>query len=319
MNKGDEINTMDQYKEIENAVFIMGCDRSGTTFFGSLLGAHSECIVTPESQFKIDSYSEKERISFDPKETFSKIKDTSRFHHWNANITFTDSEYEQIKDYPDLILDIVKKYNIEKQHKPTAKIWIDHTPINIEYVDLLKSFYPNAKFLHIIRDGRGVAASYKNVIWGPKSMQNIANFWLKELAHGFAYEAKYPESVLSLRYEDLLLDTEATVKKVTDFIGIAYEEEMLNANGLIVPEFTKHQHKLVGQKADKSRIEAWKNALSKREIELLEYRTKNMLQFLGYDTLFENPTREKRYERLLFPLKYKYIKYLNKLKKRLKL
>ncbi len=297
----------------------MGCDRSGTTFFGSLLGAHSQCIVTPESQFKVDVYSKEENISFNPKETFLKIQDSQRFKYWNTEVTFSESEYSQIKNYPDLILNIVKKYNIQKQQKTTAKIWIDHTPINIEHVDLLKSFYPNAKFLHIIRDGRGVAASYKNVTWGPKSMQDITHFWLKELAHGFAYETKYPEDVLSVQYEDLILETEMTVKKITDFIGIEYEKNMLDANGLIVPEFTKHQHKLVGQKADKSRIEAWKKVLSKREIELFEYKTKNMLNLLGYDTLFTKSRKEKRYERILFPLKYKYIKYMNKLKKILKL
>nr|WP_269472908.1 sulfotransferase [Sulfurovum indicum] len=297
----------------------MGCDRSGTTFLGSLIGAHSQCIVTPESQFKTDCYSEEEQSFFNPQKTFQKIKETKRFKIWDADISFTDTEYDKIKNYPDLILKIVEKYNINKQHKKSVKFWVDHTPINVEYVDLLKSFYPNAKFLHIIRDGRGVAASFKNVTWGPKSMYDIANFWLTKLAYGFAYERKYPQDILSVRYEDILENTENTIKKITDFIGIDYEPNMLEANGLIVPTYTKHQHELVGQKADKSRIKAWAKTLSEREIELFEYKTRNMLHLLGYQTLFAKPGREKRHERITFVLTQKYKRFLNKWKKRLKL
>lgn len=297
----------------------MGCDRSGTTFLGSLIGAHHECIVTPESHFKIDCYTEKEKTFFDPKEAFENIRNTKRFKIWDTDILFTKTEFDSINDYPDLILHIVKKYNIDKQHKTTAKIWIDHTPINVEYVDLLKQFYPNAKFIHIIRDARGVVSSFKNVVWGPKTMNGMANHWLKRLAYGFAYKAKYPKDVLSIRYEDLLLDTERTVKEITDFIGIEYEKNMLNANGLIVPEFTKHQHKLVGKKADKSRMQAWKKTLSNREIEIFEQKTNNMLNFLGYETLFENPRKENKLEFVKFLIIYKYKKITNKLKKHLKI
>jgi len=310
---------VERYQNIQNAIFIIGCDRSGTTFLGSLIGAHSQCIVTPESQFKVDCYSKEEQTSFDPKKAFQKIKETKRFKIWDTDISFTEAEYTNIKNYPDLILKIVEKYNIEKQQKTTAKIWVDHTPINVEYVDLLKKLYPNAKFLHIIRDGRGVAASFKNVTWGPKSMQDIANFWLAKLAYGFAYERKYPQNILSVRYEDILENTENTIKKITDFIGIEYESSMLEANGLIVPSYTKHQHELVGQKADKSRINAWEKVLSKREIELFEYRTRNMLHLLDYHTLFVKPRGEKQHERIRFALTQKYKKFISKWEKRFKL
>jgi len=202
----------------------------------------------------------------------------------------------------------VIKYNIEKQHKKTAKIWVDHTPINIEYVDLLKRLYPNAKFLHIIRDGRGVASSHKRLSWGPNNMLDMSNYWLKKLAYGFAYESKYPKDILSIRYEDLVSNTQITVTKITDFLGIKYEASMLNANGLIVPESTKHQHELVGQKADKSKIRSWEKTLSKREIEIFEYETKNMLNLLGYNTVFSNPKRARLHERIIFALEHRYIR-----------
>jgi len=313
------VSQSNKYLTIENAIFIIGCDRSGTTFLGSLIGAHSQCIVTPESQFKIDCYSKEEETSFDPKKAFKKIQNTKRFEIWDTDISFTETELSQINNYPDLILEIVNKYNINKQHKTTAKIWVDHTPINVEHVDLLKKIYPNAKFLHIIRDGRGVAASYKNVSWGPKAMQDIANHWLKKLAYGFAYEARYPKDILSVRYEDLLLDTEVTVKKITDFAGIEYEQNMLDANGLIVPSYTKHQHELVGKKADQSRIRAWEKTLSKREIEIFEYATRNMLHLLDYNTIFSRPRGEKKRERIIFILDQKYKKFITKWKKRLKM
>jgi len=312
------MNHTDEYQEIDHAIFIIGCDRSGTTFLGSLIGTHSKCIVTPESQFKADCYSDKEKTSFDPEKSFKEIQNTRRFKNWDTDISFTKSEFDQVENYSELLLYIVKKYNIKKSYKKTARIWVDHTPQNTEDLDLLKSLYPNAKFIHIVRDGRAVAASHQNLTWGPKGMKNMAIYWLKKLALGFAYEVKYPKDVLSIRYEDLLNDTETTVKQITDFVDIKYEKNMLEANGLIVPEYTKHQHGLVGKKANKERINAWEKTLSKREIELFEHETKNMLDLLGYDTLFLKTKKEKKYERILFRLKYNYIRFMNKRKKTLK-
>ncbi len=306
---------MEIYQNIKNAIFIIGCDRSGTTFLGSVIGSHSKCIATPESQFKVECYSEEYKSSFNAKETFIKIQNTQRFKNWNTSISFTKAEYNEIKNYPDLILNIVQKYNIGKQHKTTAEIWVDHTPINVEYVDFLKQLYPNAKFLHIIRDGRAVASSLKNLPWGPRSVQDAARFWLKKLAFGFAYEIKYPKDILSIKYESLLNDTEITIKQITDFMGIEYEKNMLEANGMIVPEYTKHQHALVGTKANKARINAWEKNLSRREIELFEYETKNMLNLLGYNTFFEDAKKEKIYERIPFIIKYRYIRFINKWKR----
>lgn len=148
-------------------------------------------------------------------------------------------------------------------------------------------------------------------------MKDIANYWLEKLAFGFAYETKYPQDVLSVRYEDILTDTENTVKKITNFIKIEYEATMLEANGLIVPEYTKHQHKLVGKQIDKSRVEAWKTALSPREIELFEYNTRYMLQLLNYDRLFIKPRGERTYERILPILNQKYLKFTTRWKERL--
>lgn len=306
---------INQYQVIQNTIFIMGCERSGTTFLGSLIGSHSECIVTPESQFKTDCYSNKEKSSFVPEKAFTKIKNRKRFQYWDSDISFTISELNEIKNYSDLLLRIVQKYNIHISHKKTAKIWIDHTPQNTEDVDTLKELFPNAKFIHIIRDGRAVASSHQKLSWGPKGMKNMATYWLKKLALGFAYEVRYPNDVLSIKYEDLLTDTETTVKKVTDFIGIGYEENMLKADGLIVPQYTKHQHTLVGKKASTDRIHAWQKNLSKREIELFERESKNMLNLLGYNILFPNAKRENRYERILYRIKYNYIRFMNKRKK----
>lgn len=314
----DEMPKMNQpsgYQEIHDSVFIIGCERSGTTFLGSLIGAHSKCVVTPEAQFVTDIYQKTRINKFVPKDIFSKIKNTKRFKGWGVDIAFTESEYMHMNNYSDLILMMVEKYNIHKRHKKSARIWVDHTPINIEHVDLLKRFFPNARFLHIIRDGRGVASSLKKVTWGPKTMRSISRFWIKKLAYGYASAAKYPQDILSVKYEDILLDTETSIKKMTDFLGMEYEKEMLDANGLIVPKNKKYQHKLVGKKADQSRVRMWEKNLSKREIEIFEYETNHMLTLLGYEMLFSRPRKARYHERLLSYLGARRVKLVNKLGK----
>jgi len=292
------------------SVFVMGCERSGTTFLGSFLGAHSQCVVTPESQFKVvvpPSY--REDGTFDARKTFEEIRSSWHLRKWETPIEFSAEELEKISTYGMLIQMIVRKYAESHHREKEAKYWIDHTPNNIEHVDFLRKTFPGAKFIHIVRDGRGVAASFERVSWGPDTILESACHWMKKIAFGFAAEVKYPDEVMMIRYEDILEDPESAARKMCRFIGIDFEARMLKADGMVVPSYTRHQHELVGAQPTQSKADSWRTKLSAREIEIFEYETGRMLQFLGYPRLYEEPRR---------PSKPEYIRfYFHKRKKRI--
>ena len=299
------------------AVFIGGADRSGTTFFGSLLGAHSRCIVTPESQFNTELCRKYETQPWNPAEARGVLKRHERFRIWELEIPEDFGEVS--RSWPEMMLTLVDLYGRRELDKvvPEERIWIDHTPSNLDRMELLRRHYPGAKFLHIVRDGRALAASHRRVWWGQDDPLKMAAFWHRKLACAFANECRFPGEAMTVRYEDLVERTEETLARVTEFLGIGFETQMLAGDGLKVPEYTRHQHALVGRPADPTRIASWRRQLSSREIEIFEAEAGEMLEILGYERLYENPRPVTKAEKLGFQLRYRLKRTRRKLRRQL--
>lgn len=281
-------------------IFIFGCDRSGTTLLGSLLGSHSRSVVTPESQFVYDVYRSEisQHGSVDVFRAAQKIRENFRFQLWN--IDFSDDELRAagVSTYPELIIFLVKTY-AAATGKADADIWSDHTPANCASAITLKELFPEAQFVHIVRDGRAVAASLLALPWKFHDAKHVAEYWLRRLAQGFAAESHFgPALCRRVRYEDLVLDNERYVRELCAFSGLDFEASMLSGRGFKVPKYTSKEHALVGKPADTQRINAWEKKLSARNIELFEYFTGDMLPYLNYELKYGTTARKQtRYER----------------------
>lgn len=270
-----------------NPIFIGGCDRSGTTFLGSLLGTHQQSLCVPESQFIIEvlNGSNFKIDDIEPRAVLEMIRKHPRFKIWAIDVD--DLAVDQsINSYSSLIEHIVKHYG-EKNAQPTPHFWVDHTPSNIKYVATLLEIFPNAKMIHLVRDGRAVASSLLPLIWGPRSVDKAAYFWLTNLAYGLAAEALYGSNrIMRVKYEELVNETESTLQAICSFIGMEYQPNMVQGDGFKVPSFTRKQHALVGKKPNQTRVNAWQKKLTPRQIEIFESTTANMLNYLGYTPRF---------------------------------
>lgn len=275
------------------AVFIGGCGRSGTTLLGSMLGAHSECLCTPESQFKTDIFlklkNNKKSIT-DIEYALYLIKNHWRFKIWG--IPINSYPQEQITSYQELINFIVKLYG-EKVGKPNPKIWIDHTPTNMKFSSTLIDLFPDAKFIHIVRDGRAVASSLIPLDWGPNTIDKAAHFWLKRLRYGIEAENSIKKGhIIRISFEKLVENPQETLEGICTFLNITYEGQMLKGTGFNVPSYTAGQHSLIGKPPDKSRINIWKEKLTSRQIEIFESIAGDTLLKLGYSLHYGLKARE---------------------------
>ena len=286
---------------IKRAVFIVGCGRSGTTMLGAMLGAGSRCITTPESQFNMDIYRSVSKFEID--RALKILHSHRRFKIWELDISDRESILRRCDNHREFIYEIVSIYRDKLKPEKEADIWIDHTPANVSKCDMLLEAFPEAKIIHIIRDGRAVAASHKKVRWGKHYMPDMSSHWLERVSLGLAAELRFPGSVMRVSYEELVTDTENTLRKICSFTDIEYSSDMKNGDGFILPTYTKHQHKLVGSAPDSSRIESWKRELSERETEIFEYGAGNMLRILGYKPVYSNPRRIKQSEKIAYKIK----------------
>lgn len=276
----------------KKSIFIGGCDRSGTTMLGSMLGMGTGCVTTPESFFKMAvCFGDQDGMEMEEVgEVLRKVGDDFRFRLWKSPVP--DAKYfrdRKITPYREIILSVVNEY-AKKVGKSEWTTWIDHTPTNLRHRYLLKGFFRESKFIHIVRDGRAIAASIMPLSWGPNTIYYTAKWWAENISMGLAAEYGFPDDVCLVKYEDLVLYPENTLKKLCKFSGIPFEFNMINGLGFVVPRYTRKQHSLIGKKPDKQRIQVWKHRLKSREIEIFESMAGEILLSLGYGMEHKTPS-----------------------------
>jgi hypothetical protein len=188
--------------------------------------------------------------------------------------------------YACLLAYVVSQYALH-QGKPQASAWVDHTPENISYLHTLFSHFPQAKALHIVRDGRAVSASIMPLDWGPNSIMKASRWWMRMVSFGLAAESAFgPERVMRVQYEQLVSDPEGVLRPLCHFLGIDYRPEMTQATGFTPPRYTTNQHTLIGEKPDIRLVTRWQQKLTPRQIEIFENQTRDYLAYLDYPLQF---------------------------------
>ncbi len=298
-------------------IFIGGCERSGTTLLASQIGALKNCIATPESQFKNrlkitfwdSGILSNPHFSFETQtNAFQAIKillNHFRFKIWNINL-IAEEYLSDVSNHTlrELLVWVVKQYAQKVHPNKVPKYWIDHTPDNLRNVEFLKSVFPEAKFIHIIRDPRGIYSSYTKLDWGPNSPISASYKWNQQIKECIENEKAASNSCYRVRYEDLLKNPKTTLFNICEWIGISFEEKMIEGTGFKVPIYTIGQHSLVGSRPIKSKAWDWKKSLTKQDINTIDYFCKDYMTELGYPIATNSPTKKPS---IFIKIKYRFI------------
>lgn len=274
-----------------NKIFVGGCQRSGTTMLASMLGGNNQVLVVPEAQFiaSVYRYSKSKKSSiFD---LFNMIK---KDKYYLAFWGFTDfdelhieSKISEDTTYSELIEYIIEQYS-KKVSKLNYSSWVTHDPKNIINSKDLLEIFPDAMFLHIIRDGRAVALSLKKVDFNVFNTYFSAEVWSKQVSEALAaqYILKDKGVFMNLKYENLIENAEQQMRQVCQFLGIEYDDKMIRGGSYISPKPNKNIHKLVGEKPMTDRINMWKHKLTKKEIAIFESSAGHLMELLGYNLVY---------------------------------
>ena len=280
--------------------FIIGNPRSGTTLFRLMLNKHSKICVPPEAGFLVWLYEElKNEIFSTNYDTFIKrLISTSKIETWNL-------DYKQLKNYLNIkkpstfkdVINCVYAFYASDILKKEVTLYGDKNNYYLKHIDLLASLYQNAKFVHIIRDGRSVAASYKSVMkqeivskYAPKlptEINNIALDWTTNISHiEKSFSNLVSDKKITIRYEDLVLEPDSTLTTVCNFLGIEFEKQMLDyyttttKEGLEPEEYLAWKQKNL-QPLQKDEVDKYKQ-LSDKELNEFEKTAKVFLKRYNY-------------------------------------
>lgn len=219
--------------------FILGNPRSGTSLFRLMLNSHPQITVPPECGFlqwwheKYQNWNKESCLdSRQVSEFIRDLKSSKKIEDWNLDYTNLSSKIrsEQPASFAELVLLVYQVFS-----KPDTLLIGDKNNYYIHHIPTLKELFKGAKFLHLVRDGRDVAVSYKEINTSvftskyapslPTSTYDIAKEWSENVLK-IQREISDRDHFM-LRYEDLISSPQDHLTNVCLFLGIPYSPEML--------------------------------------------------------------------------------------------
>ena len=171
-----------------------------------------------------------------------------------------------------------------------ASVWICKSLVNIRFVRQLEESGVNPLYLHLYRDGRDVALSFKKAIVGEKHIYHIASQWREEQEASLKLADNLGSSrVIKVRYEDLIHNPEVQLQRICSLIGAEYNPIALDYyhsqeshnTALSGVMWENVEHPIMSENFNKFTRE-----LSSADIQLFEEVAGDMLQILGYKLRF---------------------------------
>ena len=267
-------------------LFIFGCGRSGTSLLSRMLDTHPAIAVPFESHIYNRVYPRlRSTANLNEPETqgrlLAEILGTRQLGHWQPHPSFDDVLASVRRPgFHGLVEALFESW---ARSRGKAR-WGEKTPHHTLWWRTILDGFPDAQVLHMVRDGRDVALSFREAPFGPKHVYHAAHHWVRYVdAAEEAGAALGPDAFLRVRYEDLLAAPEPELRRVCAFLGEAYDPAMLsfhlhdvryptdtrNAGGLRRPVLSHNRDK-------------WRTGLTPRELRIFEAIAGARLERYGY-------------------------------------
>lgn len=269
--------------------FIIGSARSGTTLLRLILNAHPDVAVPPESRFITELWKGEEEVHVE--DFLNVLADHRLFRVWELDIAEVKRELGTTPRtrYADIIDAAYRAWARSKG----KTVWGDKTPRYIENIPLLARLWPEAKFVHQIRDGRNVVLSYADVPFGPKTLGKAADLWQRRVEQGLSDgRALGPERYLEIRYEEFVEDAPTETEKLCKFLGVEFHADMLDyvekARTDILPRAARYNPNVT--KPPTKSLRSWETQMPDGQVEMFEAIAGDTLDKLNYPRRFPNPS-----------------------------
>jgi hypothetical protein len=151
----------------------------------------------------------------------------------------------------------------------------ERTPWHVYHLSLIGEVYPDARFVHIVRDGRDVVRSLIAQHWGPGTVTEGADEWCSSVLAGRDGAHELGERLLEVRYEALLSDPRPVIERIYAHLGLegGIDEAMAAAG-----EVTN-----LGLRDRRVGAEKWRQDWGRRELRDFDRVAGDLLRALGYD------------------------------------
>ena len=280
----------ERLQEIERSLFfIVGCGRSGTTLLQSIILSHPDTAIPPETKFasKFPDYTPSLRdLSRD--DDFSRALDLAIADQRRKGIPFDEPRVRELahaapRTWDGLFLAFLAAV-ADKEGRPRVG---EKSPAHTPLVGRLSESFPDAKFIHLVRDPRAVMLSRLKAGFTAGALGTEIPRW-KEAADMHREHASRlgPSRYLLLKYEDLVTNLEPTVRALCAFLDLDMRPEMLEPHKRDKKGFnprSKDWMQNTLKPVFTESIEKWRAGLTPTQIALIEFALGDDMRAMGYE------------------------------------
>ncbi len=265
---------------IKDQIFVIGINGSGTTMLAEALGRHPELYMFPQETrvlpYLVHRYPDSILHNLSARRALADTLGRSRaFWRCNSNqpLVLSDEVLVALNDFSSVV-DAMYGHFAQLEGKQR---WGDKSPMYLQHIDVLARVFPNARFIHIYRDGRDSAQSFHRR-WRQSPSRTIFR-WKKAIVLGREQGqrlgiARYFE----LSYEDLTADPENWMRRVCAFAGLDFCPAVLSSSMQYMDESARQ----VAQGRMIQNSNKWRTYFNTDQIDELEKIAGKTLADLGY-------------------------------------
>jgi hypothetical protein len=252
----------------QDPIFIVGYPRSGTTLLQAMLATQEGIYTLPETHF-FNVVEKKIEIDEDGGIRLSCLDEVFKKIYEKMDFSFNEEELKVIKDdsvnkrltSKILFERIIYKFISKEVANSDLKFrWMEKTPNHLYFIDRIYDLYPESKFIHIIRHpAAAILSRKKNFPFNKDTpIERLVEFWKRSIKCAEAFKKKYPDSIYSLKYEDLAYDYRKEMISIFEFLNISY-----NIN--VISNFKNAKNFIL-------KFEHWKNNIFSRSIKNTNFK-----------------------------------------------
>ena len=267
-------------------LLVLGVRRSGTTLLRVMLDRNAALAVPDESYF-VPQLARRHRGTVDPVAFVDDLRRLPTLVEWGLDSGAVAQRLRPGMTTGAALAAIFETYAAERGKAR----WGDKTPLYMQFLPVLERLFPDALFVHLVRDGRDAALSFLAVPegimtagWGhPRDVAGFACQWATEVRDARALGRRVGhERYLELRYEDLVAQPGRELERVCTFAGLAYDDGMLEYVGQTESAAKPHQQRL--SQAPTPGVRNWRTELAPDDRIAFEQVAGAVLAELGYET-----------------------------------
>ena len=267
--------------------FIVGNDRSGTTMLRLILDRGPDAAIPPESMFLTDF-----GAAFDaggPRDAAAARRlMRAVWEHPKVRLWALPGELPDVP--PGLSGQDAYRFIAAAPFEAYAaahgkRRWGDKTPHYVHHVDHLLRVWPSARFVVLVRDGRDVALSLRRMPFGPNNAWAAAQWWARGIRAGMRAQRDHPHAVLTVRYEDLARRPADEARRLCEFRGLRYADDMLALEKTDRARIVRDQagwFPTLFDGINTRAVERWQRDMSRRDQRIFTALAGAELEQLGY-------------------------------------